>query len=508
MNFKLIYFISLFLFSLLTFGQKAERPRWVDYNIRKTEYEDTKFLTGFFSEKVVNEADVNDRLLKLTEYAKQQLVENIVVDISSVGQIYVENINSSSKEILTKSSVSVAKAQIVGLKSETYYDEKKKEIFAFVYASKAELISSYASRIKNSVEKIGATNKTIAEFITKNDIKSATSLQFENNSKLRELEESQGLYIALTGTIDDNALFSKQTLELKNQLDKNLASITSSKEFSIAEAARFLANGLKSSANLDKPLLVSYLNYQDTKFSSTFSRKFKIELESALAANKILVAQPNEEVKSVYLFTGSYWEEKDYLRIIVTIRDNNSNKIIAGLESKIPKSVLESNQISYLPENLKQALENTKAISAGEFKSEGLNVEVWTNKGAESLIFTEGEKMKLSIRSNRECYVRLIYYLADGQKVLLLDNYYINNDKINKVYELPYEFECAEPFGVETLQLVAQSSSFEPLNIQNQDGYDFILDNTQAVLQKTRGFKKVENSLKAEKRITFTTMKK
>ena len=78
----------------------------------------------------------------------------------------------------------------------------------------------------------------------------------------------------------------------------------------------------------------------------------------------------------------------------------------------------------------------------------------------------------------------------------------------NKVYELPYEFECSEPFGVETLQLNAQELAFGGLRTKNQDGYEFIVDDMQTILVGTRGMKKVsKNELKAERRITITTMR-
>jgi hypothetical protein len=153
-------------------------------------------------------------------------------------------------------------------------------------------------------------------------------------------------------------------------------------------------------------------------------------------------------------------------------------------------------------------MNNMQMFAKDEMKGGELQVEIITNKGKEGQIFSEGEMMKLFVRSNRECYLRFIYHLADGSKVLLLDNYYINRDKVNQVYELPYTFECAEPFGVETLQLNAQTQMFEPLTTRAESGYEFIQENTEQILVKTRGFKnKTGEVLKAEEIVMFTTMK-
>jgi len=97
--------------------------------------------------------------------------------------------------------------------------------------------------------------------------------------------------------------------------------------------------------------------------------------------------------------------------------------------------------------------------------------------------------------------------LADGSKVLLLDDYYIGVDKVNKVYKLPEEFVCAEPFGAEVLLVNAQTEKFERLNTKEQYGYKFITDDLDEVIRKTRGFKKTKEGVKrAENSIVITTM--
>ena len=137
-------------------------------------------------------------------------------------------------------------------------------------------------------------------------------------------------------------------------------------------------------------------------------------------------------------------------------------------------------------------------------------MEIWTNKGDDNLLYTEGEKLKFYVRANKECYLRIVYHLADGQSVLMLDNYYIAENMTNKVVEIPFEFECAEPFGIETLQANAQTVEFQKLLTTRNDGYDFIDESLNDVLLNTRGFKKVvsKDVQKAEKRLIFTTMKK
>jgi hypothetical protein len=107
------------------------------------------------------------------------------------------------------------------------------------------------------------------------------------------------------------------------------------------------------------------------------------------------------------------------------------------------------------------------------------------------------------------CYVRLIYHLASKQRALLVNNYYIDESKVNLVYQIPQEFEIAAPYGVEVIQASVQTEEFEPIRTQNRDGYDILEDDLGKVLAQTRGLKKTKPGLlKAETRLTVTTMEK
>ena len=123
------------------------------------------------------------------------------------------------------------------------------------------------------------------------------------------------------------------------------------------------------------------------------------------------------------------------------------------------------------------------------------DIEFWTNKGDSDLTFSEGEELELYVRSPKETYIRLIYELADGSKVLMFDNYHIDHSQINKEIQYPETFECAEPFGNETALLYASDTPFRPLNVEVQDEYQFITEDIQKLNTGTqRGFKKKKGS--------------
>merc|ERR1711916_368372 len=178
--------------------------------------------------------------------------------------------------------------------------------------------------------------------------------------------------------------------------------------------------------------------------------------------------------KPLYIITGTFWEEGDKLRIISILREIETGKALASMEGAMSANLLAENNILIKPENFEEAYSELKVFTKDDVAGSQLIVDTWTNHGEENLIYTEGETMNVYVKVNKPCYIRFIYHTADGSKVLLLDNYYIDASNVNKVYQIPEEFECTAPFGVETLQVNAQSAKFTPLNVREEYGYAFI----------------------------------
>jgi hypothetical protein len=267
----------------------------------------------------------------------------------------------------------------------------------------------------------------------------------------REAEEAQTLLVAINKTASDDLVKYSDYSKLHSELDEQSSKIRKAENLSIDEAASILTSELSRQKNLlVSPIKLSYFTFQETGMNSPFSRRMQIALEQKLIAAGVSIDKSietgNNTVSNKGTFiSGTYWEEGNSIRVICIAKSIETGKPIASTEVKLSAEKLAQANLQTKPENFQEAYANMRVFSKGEIEGGDLKVDLWTNKGADNLIFTEGEHMKLSVRANKECYLRVIYHLADGQKVLLLDNYYISTDKVNKVYELPYEFECSEP---------------------------------------------------------------
>ncbi|MBI9067332.1 MAG: hypothetical protein JEZ09_08570 [Salinivirgaceae bacterium] len=504
-------FLALIIQICISISIFSQTPTWTNPQHRKLKYSDAEYLKGYAEYKNQQKELVEDFLEKLKGYAQTELIQSVQTTIESASVLSSKEDNLGFSELFKMSSVSTSAMSISGLQFETYYDIKTKTGYAFAYAKRSNVKNYYLNIIKESKNKI---NERLEQAkLLQNEKTKQLNLINSCYTEFRKVEEAQSILYAIQLDILAQELqmndFKTAKLEvelLKSGIEKSVAS-------DIQEAASLLAYSLKDQLPSElKSMRLQNLSYQDTKMGSSFSRRFSKSLEQMLntQANINVVSNvANQDQGAInQLLTGTYWQEGNYLRIIIVVKDIALNKTLASAEVKLSLAWLSQNNINYKAENFQQAYASMKTFKTDEVSGGGLIAEVWTNKGDENLIYTEGEKLKLFVRINRECFIRFIYHLADGSRVLFVDNYYIGSDKVNTVYELPFEFECAEPFGVETLQLNAQTKAFDALNTKAEYGYDFIIDGLNEVLISTRGFKKVTSDvLKAEKRVVITTMK-
>lgn len=513
-----LLFLSVFILLPLSVYINAQAPAWIKYERRTAMYPNSSYIMGFSSEINYYDTDVNELIARCEENAKNELTESVKVSIKSITVSGINSINTGldqeTYEYVKQSSVSFSNMDIAGLTTQHWYNKKKKIAYAITYVKRIDAIKFYKQKIDIDIKDLEA-KKQFAEDMLKADMQQkAIQSYFECLAIFREVEEAQSILVAL-GKSDEISLKKDKTIQLKSAVDKGINELNNTAKNSISDAAYFIANGLKmQSKKLDGKVKLSSFNYQDTKMGSPFSKRLNMAVEQKLVAvTNLNIHDQNYATKYKsqslvdYIITGTYWDDNDYLKIIVVLRDFKSGKAVASIETKLTKSFCETNNINYLPENFIVANTKRKNFLENEIVGGDLNLEVWTNKGTDNLLYTEGDTLNLYLRVNKACYIRFIYYLADGSQVLLLDDYYIGVDKVNKVYQLPEEFICAEPFGAEVLLVNAQTEKFEPLNTKEQYGYKFITDDLDEVIRKTRGFKKLkEGVMKAENSIVITTM--
>lgn len=510
-------YLSIILF-FVGFGLNglAQVPKWINYSLRQAVYPETRYFTGFTSQYYDKDTDVIELQDVILENARARLSENIKVFVESKVSQETFNFNSLTREEFKKVSTSYSAIELSGLKTEVYVDNKRREVYAFAYVQKRKVSEYYSNLLDGLLVKIKQGIQLAENFSKGESRPEAFRIYSSLLTTFRDIEEAQTILL-IAGIDNPDELRKIESDNLSLAVSKRIADIRNNRNLTLGEVVEFLVSGLKVQIpDSIREVVVGHLLFKETTMASSFSSHFKtlfLQRVTQEGFTPIHIEDYNKK-RPVYdfLFTGNYWVEKEDLNLIVNLyqlKNGQRRKILASNEASVAIATIKNMGYEYEPKNFEEAYKKQGQFSQGDVVDGGMEVELWTNKGDVGLVYREGEALKISIKVNRPSYLRLINYWADGTKIALLDNYYIDETKVNRVYELPFEWEAACPCGVEFLQLNAQSEEFNPLNIQKNDGFIYVLDNLEDILDKNRGFKnKVAKSsdYMAEKRVVVTTL--
>ena len=516
----LFFLVSPFLITI----QAGKQPDWVVNYGQSDKYDEQVYLTGF------GEALGISRESKeiAQENARADLSQKVLVKIDSTVSNYQLEDGEETLQQFSTVTQSSSELQVMGLETLTYVRDSRKNpmSFALVYIERKKLAKLYQAEKKHLTSQI-LQLITLAE---NQDNPKYTSVQYYYQTwpLLDKLAEVQTILFSVSGTRIFSDLASQdladQPLILnKSQINRRIQQLSLHSIDNLDDVAGAIQFQLYQQFDLQhQQLLVQPFFYQDTRLSSRFARYFKQLLEGKLE-NSI---QPHREfqAKSVnyekdmavsadadYIITGSYWEKEDNVQILAFCRSVQTGEIRASANVEFKRGMLKSS-LNLKPDNFEKIMSQQLAFEQEVIDSGQLKLEVWTDRGKNALLYSQGELMKIYLRTNRPCYVRLLYILANGQKTLLVDNLQINLESINRPLLvndlLEIDFECTSPFGAEMIIGVARNYPFDTIETTERDGYIFIdTDNPKHLANITRGTKGFKRRKRNDESIQQTETK-
>ncbi|MXV76829.1 DUF4384 domain-containing protein [Candidatus Poribacteria bacterium] len=100
---------------------------------------------------------------------------------------------------------------------------------------------------------------------------------------------------------------------------------------------------------------------------------------------------------------------------------------------------------------------------------------------------------KIFARVNQPAYLRFLYTLADQKRILLVDNFYIGQDKVNSDVEID-TFRCVPPFGTEFLFVAARTEKFPPIETREENGFTVLVEqDAESAVKSWRGLRRIQN---------------
>lgn len=533
---------SFLLIISLLFAIKAleakSAPDWVKNFGKSRTHPESKYLVGFGS--AIGKDPEAYRIAQ--DNACADISRKIVVKVESLFSTVTQEKNKQFSQYTSSITQSSTVIQLIGLQTEVYVDDNRKNPTTYVlaYISRAKLISRYKEKsleLRDEIKRIIAaaqkderssnTEEAVAKYLSlyplHEELKKAETILLV----AKQLSSIDAAFDELAGidvtSGDEKPSFMRQT-EVSNKIGQLLRQSMKS----VDDVVRTVV--FQISKHVKKPegkVLVIPFTYQDTRMSSTFARYFRAALETEFgqigkwnAVNQTRDFKPRsmqitrdlaKASGAEWLLSGTYWEQEDKIKLFANLRNINTGKPLAGAEVAFGKELLKSADLDFKPQNFNSALIEQQAFAEGEFVSRQLQVEVWTRKGNENLLLTEGETTNVFVRVNREAHIRLLYILADGRRTLLYDDYYIDKSRVNRVVEVPAEFVCVPPFGAEMLICLASTVPFKKVETVKEGDYLLIKEAPPEVIaREIRGFKRIKEkeSHQAEAKIVITTMEK
>lgn len=502
--------IILFILLLGRNPAQAQQPAWASSYGSHTVYNQQEYLTGFGMTALSSDMTLDEAISHAEANARENLIQKVRVQVKSLTTSLIEETDEHYTSQYMSSTQSSSQLELFGLNTEHYVDQRGAMAYALSHIRRENVRDQFVEQL-NQRQHDFSRQKELADRVLEGG---------NMNEALNQLQTAKSIYAELMSAwsvvqsversmpqVQRTDWHPEQIRSAIREVDQHIEGIFNRPVNSINDAAWWLAN-IMGAAEQEYKVDISTITYRDSDISSEFANYLRQLLGRQLSERtQWHMVQTGMGDDPTHILTGNFWDRGDEVHILLNVRDISTGKIEAVSEVSLAQSIIEESGFVVLPENYMEAMADLAALKANEGDSRGLDLKVWTTKGEKSLVFEEGELMEVSLQVNLPSYVRIIYHLNDGKRVLLVDSYFINARSVNKPYTLPYQFECAPPFGVEMMQVIAQSEPFEMVSTKVIDGLPYLTDDLNNFLTQTRGFKiKKQEAQQTEEVLTITTM--
>ncbi len=116
-----------------------------------------------------------------------------------------------------------------------------------------------------------------------------------------------------------------------------------------------------------------------------------------------------------------------------------------------------------------------------------LTVQLAVNKADNT--YRESDTLRVSVETNLDCYIRLVYSDASGNNVIIFPNYQDRSDKVaaHRQHLVPTQFGITEPFGRERLHVFVSTEKFPDVHsVDRGDGLRILQEPIEDIVKRFR----------------------
>ncbi|MFY0685996.1 MAG: hypothetical protein JXQ90_02465 [Cyclobacteriaceae bacterium] len=316
----------------------AQAPEWVDPVIRDSKWSNELYLTAFASEVVTKKESQTEMQSQLYQIVKGQLSDQIMVSVNAQSELRISIENTKTDQSMTRNSLSVSDANLVGLKLENYYDKKKKILYAFAYVAIEELSRFNQQLIEKNTTQIDQNLNRLS-----GDKTSAIAACVDNKRLFSEIEKSIKLLNALDQPNPANVDALKEKANRNNQAFRNLfnSGVVTINNIVSATSGLLLHQLAEGSNTVVKRGIIQYSN---SGVSSELMDEIQNQLTTSLSAdNRLTIGDAGGELN------GQFSLADNLLSLSLNIVDQGA--VVSSTNLEILASTIQANGLMMLPQN-------------------------------------------------------------------------------------------------------------------------------------------------------------
>jgi len=471
-------------------------PAWVQGDgLAPDDYPTGRYLTGYgLSSPGGTEAEQRRQALAMAQAA---LAASIRTRVTSDFTSRVTQKNQQMSKFAQNIVRTMADVELDGLDTTLVWaDIKARVTYALAVLDKARTLQLLEDKLDRQ-----------ARECTSSFDKAKVTGDAQGLLQARHLRESmeEGLLVraVLGGSLGDLACPAKA------DIDRDLRRVLASRkglDGYVATAALDLGSALPRGIRV----LMDRVTYADTPFCGSLSAF----LEQALAAELVTCGQVkifdkatgrdaireggmdvdlSETLRSQAVVRGTCFELGDDVQLNLQVTAANGEEL-AAKTVKIAASIIRKAGLKLVPDNFEEAKKALEICDA-QVQASKLKVKLALDRG-DGGVYRRGEKLYLFLKSNMDCYVKVLYHQVNGTNVVVFPNQYHPDARIQKdrLYQIPpddnsFDLEVMEPFGVEMVKVVACT---DPIDMPAQapalsTGLQAVKENLSTLLGHARG---------------------
>jgi hypothetical protein len=334
----------VFLFCItcsLVLNLMAQEPVWLDPVTRASNWPEDQYLTAFGTEVLSKNQSESEAQSKLYEIVKSQISDAILVSINAQTSLNITVENAATDEKLERKSASSSEVELVGLKLDSYFNKRKKSLFAFGYVSIKEL-SDYHR--KNIIDKNLQVDQNLKQAAASANKSEKIKLYVANKSLLDDIQKSARLLTALSEPHGADIYALQQKASRNGELlDGLFKDGTITLDHLVVRITEELLNKLPKGSGIN--VTSQSIGYGSSEVRSAFTEALQKQLSTSLGGSSKVTFSGSASGS----LSGSFLQNESQTIFSISLTDQD--EIVAATEVAVTTSVIETKGLQLLPPN-------------------------------------------------------------------------------------------------------------------------------------------------------------